>query len=208
VQNPTGASAGSTPAKKDPNAPQPTPLEKLLLDAGPIRTDGSDKFFGFENVSSSFQAQRLNARSSANVVTISLAVLGIPPPCDSACTVRPFVNTTNIVRSATATPLYNVYTTRLPSGNKSSTSPLAHPTNPSSASPPPSLPPMTAPCSMLQPPNRRRYSPRPCPSPPHRALSKHPHLLELARRQLSRRRIKTRPSTRRRSRWPLVQCWP
>ena len=38
-------------AKKDPNAQQQTPLEKLLLDAGPLRNDGSDKFFGMENVS-------------------------------------------------------------------------------------------------------------------------------------------------------------
>jgi ubiquitin carboxyl-terminal hydrolase 9/13 len=37
--------------KKDPNAPEPTPLEKLLVNAGPLRGDGSDKFFGFENVS-------------------------------------------------------------------------------------------------------------------------------------------------------------
>ncbi|TID16546.1 cysteine proteinase [Venturia nashicola] len=51
--NPAGASAGSTPAKKDPNAPQPTPLEKLLANhVGPNRTDGSDKFFGFENFGS------------------------------------------------------------------------------------------------------------------------------------------------------------
>ena len=42
---------GITAAKKDPNAPQPTPLEKLLTDAGPVRIDGSDKFFGMENVS-------------------------------------------------------------------------------------------------------------------------------------------------------------
>ncbi|KAL8907926.1 MAG: hypothetical protein Q9171_005667 [Xanthocarpia ochracea] len=43
-------SAGSTTPKKDPNAPLLTPLEKRLLDAGPIREDGSDKFFGMENV--------------------------------------------------------------------------------------------------------------------------------------------------------------
>lgn len=42
---------GTATTKKDPNAPQPTPLEKLLTDAGPLRTDGSDKFFGMENVS-------------------------------------------------------------------------------------------------------------------------------------------------------------
>ncbi|MCJ1384846.1 hypothetical protein MMC17_007964 [Xylographa soralifera] len=44
--NPT---TSSSPAKKDPNQPQPTPLEKLLHEAGPLRNDGSDKFFGMEN---------------------------------------------------------------------------------------------------------------------------------------------------------------
>jgi ubiquitin carboxyl-terminal hydrolase 9/13 len=41
------------PAKKDPNAPVPTALEKLLAQDlnNPVRADGSDKFFGFENVS-------------------------------------------------------------------------------------------------------------------------------------------------------------
>ncbi|KAF1986171.1 cysteine proteinase [Aulographum hederae CBS 113979] len=49
--NPSSPAGGGTPTKKDPNAPPPTPLEKLLADrAGPTRTDGSDKFFGFENV--------------------------------------------------------------------------------------------------------------------------------------------------------------
>ncbi|KAF2636694.1 cysteine proteinase [Massarina eburnea CBS 473.64] len=47
----TSPPTSAAPAKKDPNAPQPTPLEKLLADAGPVRGDGSDKFFGFENVS-------------------------------------------------------------------------------------------------------------------------------------------------------------
>jgi ubiquitin carboxyl-terminal hydrolase 9/13 len=39
--------AVTTPIKKE----EPTPLEKLLVNAGPLRGDGSDKFFGFENVS-------------------------------------------------------------------------------------------------------------------------------------------------------------
>ncbi|CAL5874551.1 uncharacterized protein PFLUO_LOCUS8847 [Penicillium psychrofluorescens] len=39
----------ATPVKKDPQAPQMTPLEKRLLDMGAIREDGSDKFFGMEN---------------------------------------------------------------------------------------------------------------------------------------------------------------
>ncbi|KAF2270709.1 cysteine proteinase [Lojkania enalia] len=50
--SPASPASSNPPAKKDPNAPQPTPLEKLLLDAGPIRADGSDKFFGFENFGS------------------------------------------------------------------------------------------------------------------------------------------------------------
>lgn len=50
-QGPASPASSNLPAKKDPNAPQLTPLEKLLADAGPVRPDGSDKFFGFENVS-------------------------------------------------------------------------------------------------------------------------------------------------------------
>ncbi|OAL55827.1 cysteine proteinase [Pyrenochaeta sp. DS3sAY3a] len=49
---PTSPAPGTTPVKKDPNAPEPTPLEKLLANAGPLRGDGSDKFFGFENFGS------------------------------------------------------------------------------------------------------------------------------------------------------------
>ncbi|CAI6331597.1 unnamed protein product [Periconia digitata] len=49
---PASPATSQTPAKKDPNAPQLTPLEKLLADAGPVRDDGSDKFFGFENFGS------------------------------------------------------------------------------------------------------------------------------------------------------------
>lgn len=37
--------------KKDDAPPEQTPLEKMLLTAGPIRDDGTDKFFGLENVS-------------------------------------------------------------------------------------------------------------------------------------------------------------
>ncbi|KAF1810541.1 cysteine proteinase [Eremomyces bilateralis CBS 781.70] len=51
--NPASPSlAAQEKAKKDLNVPPPTPLEKLLVDAGPLRTDGSDKFFGFENFGS------------------------------------------------------------------------------------------------------------------------------------------------------------
>ncbi|KAK3709277.1 hypothetical protein LTR37_011015 [Vermiconidia calcicola] len=53
----SGQAAATAPTKKDPNAPQPTPLEKHLKDvAGPVRPDGSDKFFGFENYGSTCYA--------------------------------------------------------------------------------------------------------------------------------------------------------
>lgn len=52
IQGTSGSNGTAAPAKKDPNAPQPTKLEKHLKDVtGPVRIDGSDKFFGFENVS-------------------------------------------------------------------------------------------------------------------------------------------------------------
>ncbi|PGH27351.1 hypothetical protein AJ80_01063 [Polytolypa hystricis UAMH7299] len=35
--------------KKDVPPPPKTPLEKMLSDSGPVRSDGSDKFFGMEN---------------------------------------------------------------------------------------------------------------------------------------------------------------
>jgi len=36
--------------KKDEIVLEVTPLEKMLQNAGPLREDGSDRFFGFENV--------------------------------------------------------------------------------------------------------------------------------------------------------------
>nr|UWK20423.1 ubiquitin thiolesterase [Trichoderma margaretense] len=37
------------PKRKDEIVPELTPLEKMLQNAGPLREDGTDKFFGFEN---------------------------------------------------------------------------------------------------------------------------------------------------------------
>ncbi|RMD42129.1 hypothetical protein DV735_g2974, partial [Chaetothyriales sp. CBS 134920] len=45
----TSPNAGTSPRAKDPNAPPTTPLERMLANAGPIRNDGSDKFWGMEN---------------------------------------------------------------------------------------------------------------------------------------------------------------
>jgi hypothetical protein len=50
TQNTAAARVGHS-SKRDANAPNPSPLERLIADAGPIREDGSDKFFGLENVS-------------------------------------------------------------------------------------------------------------------------------------------------------------
>lgn len=39
--------------KKEEPEPELTPLDKMLVNAGPLSADGSDKFFGLENVSRS-----------------------------------------------------------------------------------------------------------------------------------------------------------
>ena len=71
IQGATSPTIGS-PGKKDPNAPPQTPLEKLLAEAGPIRADGSDKFFGMENVCG-------HASSSLPILLTRCATsLGIP----------------------------------------------------------------------------------------------------------------------------------
>jgi hypothetical protein len=48
AQGPSSPSAHSN--KKDGASSNQTPLERMLMNAGPIRRDGSDKFFGMENV--------------------------------------------------------------------------------------------------------------------------------------------------------------
>ncbi|KAI0008801.1 cysteine proteinase [Xylariaceae sp. FL0662B] len=46
--NPTGKDAQKKKEKEEP-APELTPIEKMLQNAGALRQDGSDKFFGMEN---------------------------------------------------------------------------------------------------------------------------------------------------------------
>lgn len=45
--------SATSPAKSkaDASATQITPLQRMLESAGPLRNDGSDKFWGMENVS-------------------------------------------------------------------------------------------------------------------------------------------------------------
>lgn len=56
-----------------------TPLEKMLHDSGPVRNDGSDKFFGMENVSIPdvpiVLMQRLTVRFSNDSSTVTLGRL-------------------------------------------------------------------------------------------------------------------------------------
>ncbi|EDU50509.1 ubiquitin carboxyl-terminal hydrolase 2 [Pyrenophora tritici-repentis Pt-1C-BFP] len=80
---PLSPATSSIPLKKDPNAPEATPLEKLLLNAGPVRSDGSDKFFGFENNTPLSPAGRTsvsspNARTPVKPATTPGA-MGQPP---------------------------------------------------------------------------------------------------------------------------------
>ncbi|KAL9006190.1 MAG: hypothetical protein Q9188_001069 [Gyalolechia gomerana] len=74
-------SVGSSASKKDPNGPPLTPLEKHLLDAGPVRSDGSDKFFGMENClyySVPFREQVLNYPKRAPLESVLMAPNGLP----------------------------------------------------------------------------------------------------------------------------------
>lgn len=47
-------SNASSKNKKDEPAVELTPLERILQNAGPLREDGSDKYFGLENVGPHF----------------------------------------------------------------------------------------------------------------------------------------------------------
>ncbi|KAL1953787.1 hypothetical protein VTO42DRAFT_2248 [Malbranchea cinnamomea] len=62
--NATNGASSTSPAKKDQGPPPLTPLQKMLLDAGPLRGDGSDKFFGMENVNPN--AAQMQAGDNAN----------------------------------------------------------------------------------------------------------------------------------------------
>ncbi|KAL8705342.1 MAG: hypothetical protein Q9201_001541 [Fulgogasparrea decipioides] len=74
-------STGSSTTKKDPHAPPLTPLEKHLLDAGPVRDDGSDKFFGMANClyfSVPFREQVINYPMRSSPESLLLAPNGLP----------------------------------------------------------------------------------------------------------------------------------
>jgi hypothetical protein len=51
IKGSAAPAVGAPPPKKELQPLPMTPLEKMLMELGPIREDGSDKFFGMENVS-------------------------------------------------------------------------------------------------------------------------------------------------------------
>ena len=111
--------AGSPSTKKDPNAPVLSPLERHLVDYGPLRNDGSDKFWGFENVIWTSAVAGHHVLTSAVVSAVwEHMVRGLGSPISNG-------ELTNTI----VMPIlyYNVYTTRRLSGNMLSITPQEHP---------------------------------------------------------------------------------
>lgn len=63
----SGSASKDAQKKKEEAAPEVTPLDKMLLSAGALRQDGSDKFFGMENVSFTPHIFSLSYREDADV---------------------------------------------------------------------------------------------------------------------------------------------
>ena len=79
-------SNASKNTKEDPTKDL-SPVEKLLYNAGPIRPDGSDKFFGLENVRTCSWEVQFNFPQDANhSLHASLETLGKPTAREPATT--------------------------------------------------------------------------------------------------------------------------
>ncbi|KAI1637940.1 hypothetical protein F4809DRAFT_284816 [Biscogniauxia mediterranea] len=94
-----GSAAASSPSskdaqkKKDEPALELTPLEKMLQNAGPLRQDGSDKFFGMENFGNTCYCNSI-LQALFYTVAFREQVLKFPPlsPSDTPQGNRPKVN--------------------------------------------------------------------------------------------------------------------
>ncbi|SPN96696.1 related to carbon catabolite repression protein CREB [Cephalotrichum gorgonifer] len=93
----TGTSAAaakeSASKKKDEPPPEPTPLEKMLSTAGPLRNDGTDKFFGLENFGNTCYCNSIVQALFYSEV-FRHHVINYPPLPDGPNGVRPKVNVT------------------------------------------------------------------------------------------------------------------
>ncbi|KAI5867075.1 cysteine proteinase [Durotheca rogersii] len=94
-----GAASATSPAgkdaqkKKDEAAPEVTPLEKMLQNAGALRQDGSDKFFGMENFGNTCYCNSI-VQALYYTAPFREQVLKFPPlsPSDTPNGNRPRVN--------------------------------------------------------------------------------------------------------------------
>ncbi|KAI0818307.1 cysteine proteinase [Xylaria sp. FL0064] len=88
-----GSSAKDGPKKKEEPAPEATPLEKMLQNAGSIRPDGSDKFFGMENFGNTCYCNSI-VQALFYTTAFREQVLNFPPlsPLDTPNGTRPRVN--------------------------------------------------------------------------------------------------------------------
>ncbi|KAI0483363.1 cysteine proteinase [Xylariaceae sp. FL0804] len=91
----TGSAAAGKDAqkKKEEPLPETTPLEKMLQNAGAIRPDGSDKFFGMENFGNTCYCNSI-VQALYNTTAFREQVLNFPPlsPSDTPNGNRPKVN--------------------------------------------------------------------------------------------------------------------
>ncbi|KAJ4224043.1 hypothetical protein NW759_005711 [Fusarium solani] len=79
--------ASSSPSHKDAVAKKKeepvldlTPLEKMLQNAGPLRDDGTDRFFGLENFGNTWYAIEASSNQAVTLTSEQLLQLDCPGP--------------------------------------------------------------------------------------------------------------------------------
>ncbi|KAI1402378.1 cysteine proteinase [Hypoxylon fuscum] len=89
----SGSASKDAQKKKEEIAPEVTPLEKMLLNTGALRQDGSDKFFGMENFGNTCYCNSI-VQALYYTTPFREQVLKFPPlsPSDTPNGTRPRVN--------------------------------------------------------------------------------------------------------------------
>ncbi|KJZ76591.1 hypothetical protein HIM_03927 [Hirsutella minnesotensis 3608] len=93
--SPGQSTKDAQPKKKDDSAHETTPLERMLQNAGPLRPDGTDRFFGFENFGNTCYCNSIvQALFYSDLFRDN--VINFPPhsPSDTPNRVRPKVSVT------------------------------------------------------------------------------------------------------------------